>query len=410
MIGNSSIAFAWLDQDVAATLLDGRSGQPLAPMFAPTGRAVEVNGGYRLSGRWNYVTGSPHATMIVLGFIVVKPEMGAQTAVVDPMIRWGVVSAADVTIEATWRGAAGMCGSGSHDLTAKDVFVPTEHTLTPFIEDPRVEGPLYRTPFFKGTPLLTGVPLGVARRALDEINTLCRNKFREDAAVVEDADVQITLAQAEAALRASRSFVLDSLERLWADVQAGEPSLERETEFALAAQNAMRSAVHAVNLAFEIAGVSASKTGSVIQRCWRDVNVMSQHVARPLGHAGVKPAKLCWGRSPIFPISSAEEGLRVRCNPMKTPSAGDGTPWTRTVSDKPAKWPATAQCASCTPAAPASTRITYACRTSRNTSPWSISTLSAPERATSFQELDISYPPTLTISTPYLITSHNQSR
>jgi alkylation response protein AidB-like acyl-CoA dehydrogenase len=279
MIGNSSIAFAWLDQDVAATLLDGRSGQPLASMFAPTGRAVEVDGGYRLSGRWNYVTGSPHATMIVLGFIVVKPEIGAQTTVVDPMIRWGVVSAADVTIEATWRGAAGMCGSGSHDLTAKDVFVPTEHTLTPFIEDPRVEGPLYRTPFFKGTPLLTGVPLGVARRALDEINTLCRNKCREDAAVVEDTDVQIRLAQAEAALRASRSFVLDSLERLWADVQAGEPSLERETEFALAAQNAMRSAVHAVNLAFEIAGVSASKTGSVIQRCWRDVNVMSQHVA-----------------------------------------------------------------------------------------------------------------------------------
>jgi alkylation response protein AidB-like acyl-CoA dehydrogenase len=40
MIGNSSIAFAWLDQAVAARLLNGRSGQPLASMFAPTGRAV----------------------------------------------------------------------------------------------------------------------------------------------------------------------------------------------------------------------------------------------------------------------------------------------------------------------------------------------------------------------------------
>jgi alkylation response protein AidB-like acyl-CoA dehydrogenase len=279
MIGNSSIAFAWLDQAVAARLLNGRSGQPLASMFAPTGRAVEVDGGYQLSGRWHYVSGATHATMIILGFVVVGPDGNIQTSEAGPIIRSGVVSAGDVMVETTWRDAAGMRGSGSHDVFVDDVFVPMEHTLMPFIGEPRINGPLYQMPFAMGTPLLTGVPLGVARRALDELNKLCRNKIREDIPIDESEDVQIRIAVTEAALRASRSFVLDSLGQLWADVQAGGPSLNRRVEFALAAQNAMRSAVDAVNLAFEIAGASASRSGSVIQRCWRDVNVMSQHVS-----------------------------------------------------------------------------------------------------------------------------------
>jgi alkylation response protein AidB-like acyl-CoA dehydrogenase len=248
-------------------------------MFAPTGHAIEVDGGYRLSGRWNYVTGAPHATMIVLGFVVVGPDGAQQTAETGPLLRWAVVSAAAVTIETTWHDAAGMRGSGSHDLTAEDVFVPTAHTLAPFTERPQAEGTLYRMPWLRGIPLLTGVPLGVARRALDELNALCRTKVREMTAAIEDQDVQIRFAEAEAALRASRGFVFESLERIWADVQMGEAAFEPSVEFTLAAQYAMRSAVHAANLAFEIAGASASKTGSVIQRCWRDVNVMSQHVS-----------------------------------------------------------------------------------------------------------------------------------
>lgn len=279
MIGNSSIVFAWLDQTVGATLVGERAGQPVASMFAPTGRAVEVAGGYRLSGFWNYVSGSPHAGLVVVGFVVVGPDRTTRPSDAGPTIRWGVVRSGDFTVEPTWRDAAGMRGSGSHNLIADDIFVPTEHTLVPFTEEPRADGALYRMPFFMGRSMLTGIPLGVARRALDELNTLCRTKLRDGAPLIQDDDVQIRLAEAEAALRASRSFVFDCLEAIWADVQTGEPSLDRCVEFTLAAQFAMRSAVRAVDLSFEIAGVSAAMAGSVIQRCWRDVNVMSQHVS-----------------------------------------------------------------------------------------------------------------------------------
>jgi alkylation response protein AidB-like acyl-CoA dehydrogenase len=281
MTGNSSMFFAWLDQAVAAGLLDGRPGQPVSSSFAPSGRGTLAEGGYRLSGQWSYVSGSPHATMISLGFVVADQDGVPQTLEGRPVMRWAVLPASELRVVPTWTGAAGLGGSGSHDVVVEDVFVPAERTLMPFFEPPRVDGALYRLPFFTGVrSLLVGIPLGVARRALDELTELCRHKVREMAPLVQDQDVQIRLATAEAALRAARSFVLEVTERTWAVVRAGEEvSLPLRTENTLAAQFAMSSAVQAVNLAFEIAGVSAALADDVIQRCWRDVNVASQHIA-----------------------------------------------------------------------------------------------------------------------------------
>jgi alkylation response protein AidB-like acyl-CoA dehydrogenase len=88
MIGNSSMLLAWLDQSVAAELLDRRPGQPLASMLAPLGRGIKDVGGYRVSGRWNYVSGSPHATMFVLGFQVVDHDGAAQSPEQGATVCW----------------------------------------------------------------------------------------------------------------------------------------------------------------------------------------------------------------------------------------------------------------------------------------------------------------------------------
>ncbi|MET7992865.1 acyl-CoA dehydrogenase family protein [Amycolatopsis sp. NPDC005232] len=281
MTGNSSMFFAWLDQDVAARLLDGRAGAPVSSSFAPSGQGIIVDGGYRLSGRWSYVSGSPHATLISLGFVVVGEDGAPQMADGRPVMRWAVVAASELQVVPTWTGAAGLGGSGSHDVVVEDVLVPAERTLMPFFEPPRVDGALYRLPFFTGVrSLLVGIPLGVARRALDELIELGRHKTREMAPLIQDQDLQIRVAGAEAGLRAARGYVLETADRTWSVVSAGdEVPLPLRTDTTLAAQFAMSSAVQAVNLAFEIAGVSAALAGDVIQRCWRDVNVASQHIA-----------------------------------------------------------------------------------------------------------------------------------
>jgi len=277
MLGNLSLLLAWLDQDVAASLLGGRPGQPVSASFAPNGRGVEENGGYRVSGRWRYVSGSPHAGMLVLCFVVTGS--GGAAPGERPVLRFGVVPADAVQVVSTWNDAAGMRGSGSHDVVVDGVYVAAECTLMPFFEPPVANGALYRMPFFTIIrSLIVGVPLGAARRALDELTAFCQNKIRDSAPLVEDQDVQIRLAEAEAALRAGRTYVLEMTERTWAAAREGrEVSHALRTEYTLAAQFAMRSAVRVVDLAFEIAGVSAALSGDVIQRCWRDVNVASQH-------------------------------------------------------------------------------------------------------------------------------------
>jgi alkylation response protein AidB-like acyl-CoA dehydrogenase len=215
--------------------------------------------------------------MLVLCFVVAGSEEMATGG--RPVTRFGVIPAAEVRVIPTWNDAAGMRGSGSHDVVVDGVYVPAEATLMPFFEPPTANGALYRMPFFTIIrSLIVGVPLGAARRALDELTALCQNKIRDSAPLVEDQDVQIRLAEAEAALRAGRSNVLEMTQRSWAAALEGqEDSRALRTEYTLAAQFAMRSAVRAVDLAFEIAGVSAALTGDVIQRCWRDVNVASQH-------------------------------------------------------------------------------------------------------------------------------------
>ena len=271
-IGNSSTFFAWLDQTVALDLLDGRPSQPVSAIFAPTGRGVEVDGGYRVSGRWTWASGSPHAALVIVGFVVDGQEG-------RPRERWGVFAAGDVEVQPTWNGAVGLRASGSHTVVVDDVFVPAEHTMMPYLEAPVADGALYRLPFLVLVrSVLIGIPLGLARRALDELNRLCANKTRDSILLASDRDMQIRIAKAEAAVRASRTYVFDVTERIFAAATAGEEvSLQLRTDYTLASQLAVDNAVGAANLAFEIAGASASLAGDPIQRCWRDVNVASQH-------------------------------------------------------------------------------------------------------------------------------------
>src|SRR5262245_54519161 len=146
-IGNSAGFFAWLDQSAALDLLDGRPSRPVSAVFAPTGRGVEVDGGYRFSGRWNWASGSPHASLFVLGFAVVGDDGQPRLAGDQPLQRWGVFAASEVEVQSNWLGAAGLRASGSHTVVVDDAFVPNENTFMPYREAPVAAGALYRLPF-----------------------------------------------------------------------------------------------------------------------------------------------------------------------------------------------------------------------------------------------------------------------
>jgi indole-3-acetate monooxygenase len=190
----------------------------------------------------------------------------------------------------------GLRGTGSNDVVARGLKVPEEHTISPFFHAARQDGPLWRIPFFTLAGIgMVGAPLGIARRALDEFTDLAPTKARAGTfqPLAEDPAAQIEFANAEAGLRSARAFVLDEVGALWETALAGDPpSLEQRAGFRLAAQQALRAARHAVDTTFDLTGAGAVHASHPLQRCFRDLHTVSQHVyfspAALKGYAGTR--------------------------------------------------------------------------------------------------------------------------
>ena len=128
---------------------------------------------------------------------------------------------------------------------------------------------------------MAGFPLGVARRALDEFTELAKSKFRggPTETVAQDGHAQAQLARAEAGVQAARAFVFDVVGELWETCCAGDPpSLQQRARMLLAANQAMRAGVEAVDVIFRLAGAEAVFADQPLQRCFRDIHTGNQHI------------------------------------------------------------------------------------------------------------------------------------
>ncbi|MFF2027749.1 acyl-CoA dehydrogenase family protein, partial [Streptomyces sp. NPDC058171] len=84
-------------------------------VLTPTSETTRVDGGYRVTGRWYYNSGSWHATWAVLG-IPITNDAGE---VIDQGL--ALIPTSEMQLEDTWF-VAGMKSSGSNCLVATDVF------------------------------------------------------------------------------------------------------------------------------------------------------------------------------------------------------------------------------------------------------------------------------------------------
>lgn len=207
----------------------------------------------------------------------------------------------------TWY-VMGMRGTGSNDISVKDVFVPESRTfpMTPeFDPGSHYQGPLYRLPLVGAA--VTGIPtpmLGVARRAVDTVRELALNKtpVTSSGLLKERSSAQVQLGKAEAVLRSGRLLLLDTVNEAWQRCLAGQPhSLEQKADLLLAGSHAMSSAVQAVELACSIAGTTAFRVTSPLERCFRDVQTMRHHVFTNEARYGTF-GQVYLGVDPDFPV------------------------------------------------------------------------------------------------------------
>ena len=275
MLGASSALMCGFLPDHEARAIYGADDAFTCGVFAPMGRATPVEGGFRVTGRWRFASACQHAAWCMGGTLVdgdVLPN-GA------PNVRSMLFPASAIQIHDTW-DTSGLRGTGSHDFAVEDVFVPAARSFS-FLTDRHIT-PAYRSAFFGSLAAgVAAVMLGIGRAAIDAFVALARDKRTVGArrTIAHRELVQLTVARAEARLRAARAFLFDALEAATAAIDAhGEASLEQRALLRLAASHAATEAAAAVDMVYEAGGGGVVYATSPLQRHFRDIHTATQHL------------------------------------------------------------------------------------------------------------------------------------
>jgi alkylation response protein AidB-like acyl-CoA dehydrogenase len=246
-----------------------------APL-APTGTFAEVDGGYRVSGRWEWATGVMHAEWVMVHAF----GSGAR----GPTTRFCLVPVSQAKIEDVWF-TSGMRATGSNAVVLEDVLVPAHRTL----EGRRLMRPsggpvdFARYPTLPVLAFVAAAPaLGAAERAVE----LFRGRVRERVLTyslgerqLDQPAAQIRLSAALATVRAARANWEAAMAAFVA--AAASPDGARPLDHAaarLAAAHTVRLAREAIATVCDGSGASVYFDSSPLQRLQRDVEVLKGHV------------------------------------------------------------------------------------------------------------------------------------
>ena len=264
----SSLAI-FLDPAVATAVFDSPS-VATGGVFAPNGRGSIDGDTVRVTGRWQWGSGTQHCAWIVGGAMC---DDGTQRICFFPHDA--------VDFHDTWH-VGGMRGTGSLDFSVDDVAVPLDHTIRVGLDHPAVDDPIARFPNF--TLLALGIAatgIGNARRALDELRDLAAGKTPQFSSktLAQSGFAQTEFARAEARWRAARALLRTEVGDAWDAAAAGRPvDVDARVAMRLAAAHAASECVAVATAAYELAGGSAVYDASVLGRCVRDAHVVTQHI------------------------------------------------------------------------------------------------------------------------------------
>ena len=245
------------------------------------GKAVRVEGGYRISGRWPFASGSPFATWLG-GMSVVCDDDGTPVLDADgqPQRLLAIWPADQARIIDTWDGL-GLRGTGSGDIEITGLFVPDEQVNPGFYGPPAYDRALFR---IKEMPEAGhgAHALGVASAALEAFVAAVNMKpvpgSTRHMAMGHMQAHQIAFARADVLVQAARTLLHETVRAAYEDATVhAELDLELRVRLREANIFAVRSAKEAVGLIFEMAGSSAVYRGRAIEQAFRDISTAANH-------------------------------------------------------------------------------------------------------------------------------------
>ena len=306
LLSSDATFFAgWLKPEVGRAMFGDDPHVRIAASFRALGEANPVDGGYRVTGRWDYASGIDHANWLTVHCRVVDENGPKLTLSGTPETRMLFVPAENATIHDTWN-TMGMLGTGSNDFTIEDIFVPEEQTWE--LWGPAQESsPFYDPRLFMAMtwPPVVANALGMARGAMEAFVELANQSGSTSSATLlrDRASIQNAVGKAEAIINASRAYVLDSIGAVMDAVTEGrEDPGPQIAQARLAITHGMWEALKAVDMLFHAAGTNAIHQKYPLERFFRDIHVAVQHGAGLLSNfesggqvmLGLKPSDRGW--------------------------------------------------------------------------------------------------------------------
>jgi indole-3-acetate monooxygenase len=251
------------------------------------GRAVAVDGGYRVTGRWPFGTGCQEASWMLGSFQIFDGDKPRRSPDSNSSHWRGIFKRSEARIvDGSW-DVAGLRATGSFDWTVEDVFLPERRTMVhagiPLDNQwSRWSGISYALPAQAWVgPHHSAVITGICRAGINAMIELAGAKTPRGRSerLCDNPQVQDAIGRADSILNAGRAYRTAMVTEVWNTVAAGEETtLEQRARCRMAAANAADSARTAMDLVYRQGGSTSYKRESRLAECWRDLHVVGQAV------------------------------------------------------------------------------------------------------------------------------------
>jgi alkylation response protein AidB-like acyl-CoA dehydrogenase len=252
----------------------------IAGTVGPSGKAVKADGGWRLSGRWSWMSGVHQAKWVILGAFVHEDGRQRMNPDGSPEVRQFLLPKDKACLLDIW-DVGGMRGTGSTDYALEDAFAPDEMWVKAFTGQSNHPDPIFRVPFTYFGLGLCGVALGIARQAVEGLKTLAASKVSAVSrrGLRDQAQTHYAVAKSEALINSSRLHVRDCFGKVWEGLSSGSGvTLEMRGRARGSYVHAAESAIEAVQLCYRAAGGSALWEKGPFEQALRDVNAVACHI------------------------------------------------------------------------------------------------------------------------------------
>jgi alkylation response protein AidB-like acyl-CoA dehydrogenase len=279
---NATAMCSMIDPDVARKMLEGHPEVVCAGQFVSRGKAQWMDHGFEVKGRFQFGSGISRATWVGGGALVRDADGNVEANEAGlPKVLAFLVPSDGVEVTGNW-DVMGLRGTGSFDYTIPEQVVEEGRTFWLFDGEPRCGGGVYRLGVvgFAGIGH-SGWALGVARRALDEIEgILTAGRARIGGGQMRDDQVvQRAFSQSTLALRSVRLLVHDTIGSIVERLDRGDPMTKAmQDELVSAVTYQTDTCMDVVRWAYMTSGSSGLRNPSVLQRCFRDMCVGAQHI------------------------------------------------------------------------------------------------------------------------------------